>query len=171
MLYASTGIPTFCLFFIHPTMASAPFFTPVQTALGGVLLHLSTSNLLRDVGTVFGVSGIVYGSVFGDRAKWRWAILGGMVTTAAALQAEPLRYLVTGSPIAAWERLGGVLGRVATAGFLVGLGSKVRVMVCLLRRADVAAGIRLYQVCLPAVLPNITVVTFYAAHHDYQSDQ
>jgi hypothetical protein len=107
-------------------MVSAPFFTPVQTSLGALLLHMSTINILRDAGTVLGVSGILYGGVFGDRAKWRWAILGGILATTVVLQVKELRFLVTGNPQAVWDLLSRDLGRVATAGFLVGLGSKVR---------------------------------------------
>ncbi|KAL7424805.1 hypothetical protein Q5752_000489 [Cryptotrichosporon argae] len=97
-------------------------FTPLQTLFGGLLLHISSSSLLHATGRVLGISGVLDGALFGDRAGWRWALLAGLAAAPALVHA--LR--VPGLPDAgvdSWAALGPA--RLALAGFLVGLGAKV----------------------------------------------
>lgn len=100
-------------------------FTPVQTFLGGLLLHLSTSSLLSETGRVFGVSSLVDGAACGDHARWRWAMLAGLVSGPALVAATGLagNGAFPDAGTAAWAAL--PIGRLALAGALVGFGSKV----------------------------------------------
>ncbi|WVQ82714.1 hypothetical protein IAT38_004846 [Cryptococcus sp. DSM 104549] len=98
-------------------------FTPMQTFVGGLLLHISTSQLLADTGRVFGISGIVDGAVWGKREGWRWAVVGGLVLAPAVGAAAGLKGLYPGDGLSVlrgvrWERL-------ALAGALVGVGSRL----------------------------------------------
>lgn len=100
-------------------------FTPVESSLGALLLHTASFNLLADVGTVFGVSGIVDGAILGDRAKWKCSVLGGLLAVPLFIGQAGLRGLATGDSLQAWARLAADLPRLATAGFLVGAGSRI----------------------------------------------
>jgi uncharacterized membrane protein YedE/YeeE len=96
-------------------------FTPVESSLGALLLHTASFNLLADVGTVFGVSGILDGAILGDRAGWRLAVVGGM----AAVPLTIGRFFATGDALVSWSLLARDMPRLAAAGFLVGAGSRI----------------------------------------------
>ena len=98
-------------------------FTPVQTFLGGLLLHLSTSSLLTDTGRIFGVSSLIDGAFWGDHARWRWAVLAGLVSGPALIAATGLASAIPDPGTAVWAAQ--PIGRLALAGALVGFGSKV----------------------------------------------
>lgn len=100
-------------------------FTPVQTFLGGYLLHLSTSSLLDDTGRVLGISGIVNGALFDDKAGWRWTIIGGLLGGPLVLRLVGLDGLILGDGVGSWEMLGQTVVRTGIAGVLIGFGSKV----------------------------------------------
>jgi hypothetical protein len=118
-------------------------FTPVQTFLGAVLLHLSSTSLLRDTGRVLGISGILDGALrntnVGGRA-WRWAMLAGLALGPVLLRLAKMTgfgkhgaWLDSG--VEAWTAQS--LARLSLAGLLVGFGSRVgRVKVSGERRAD-----------------------------------
>ncbi len=94
-------------------------FTPVSALAGGVLIGMSATLLLWLNGRIAGMSGILNGAVLpgeSDRA-WRWFFLAGVVTGAAMFAlANPDSYELREDFLLAW---------VATAGFLVGLGTRV----------------------------------------------
>lgn len=98
-------------------------FTPIQTLVGGFLLHLSTSSLLSETGRVFGISGIVDNALLGDRASWRWSTLFGLAAGPVLVRFLGLGDLGVDDGLAMWKGLG--YGRIGLAGVLVGLGSKV----------------------------------------------
>lgn len=98
-------------------------FTPVQTFLGGLLLHISTSSLLTDTGRVFGISSVVDGALLGDHAKWRWAILAGLLAGPAVVAETGLGPALPDNGAGLWAVA--PVGRLALAGALVGFGSKV----------------------------------------------
>ena len=99
-------------------------FTPINTLVGGALLHQSTANLLADTGRVLGISGIVDGAVLGNGESWRWAILTGLVVGPAMGLATGISRVYASDPLAGWELI--PAGRAITAGLLVGFGSRVR---------------------------------------------
>jgi uncharacterized membrane protein YedE/YeeE len=111
-------------------------FTPVQTYLGGVLLHLSTSSLLVETGRVFGISSVLDGAIWGDGALWRWAILTGLVAGPALAASTGIgaAFAVPDAGLASWAALSG--SRLALAGALVGFGSKVSIDVACKRGRD-----------------------------------
>lgn len=96
-------------------------FTPVQTLLGGYLLHLSSSSLLTETGRVFGISGIVDNALLGDGAVWRWSTIAGLV--AGPVVSGLLGDVGVDNGLAMWEGLS--WSRIGLAGILVGLGSRV----------------------------------------------
>lgn len=98
-------------------------FTPLQTLLGGLLLHISTSSLLTETGRVFGISSVVDGAVWGDHARWRWAIVAGLVSGPAVIAATGLGGALPDNGAGTWAVA--PVGRLALAGALVGFGSKV----------------------------------------------
>lgn len=98
-------------------------FTPVQTFLGGLLLHLSTQGLLEDTGRVFGISGIVSDAVLGDRAKWRWAVVAGLVAGPAVVHAVGIAPYVPDPTAWTWATMSS--SRFALAGGLIGFGAKL----------------------------------------------
>lgn len=98
-------------------------FTPVQTFLGGILLHLSTSGLLTETGRIFGISSILDGAIFGDHARWRWAILAGLVGGPALTSGTGLGPALPDAGTWVWASL--PMKRLALAGALVGFGAKV----------------------------------------------
>jgi hypothetical protein len=99
-------------------------FTAVESTLGGILLHISTSSLLRDCGRVFGVSGLIEGAVFGDKLYWRWSALTGLILGPIINRATGLSRLMPDPSLELWSTQ--PLGRLVTAGILVGMGSRVR---------------------------------------------
>ena len=106
-------------------------FTPLHSLFGADLLHLATSQHLELAGRPLGISGILNGSVFGDREAWRWTFLTGMVGSAvvgslAGLGAGDVGWGVHGYG-GADGSVGGSLARRVVAGLLVGFGSKVSV--------------------------------------------
>jgi hypothetical protein len=102
---------------------ASDMFTPYQTLLGGYLLHLSTSSLLTLTGRVLGISGIVDGAALGDKSRWRWSILGGLLI--GPVVALCLGDLGVDDGLQMWAGL--PWGRIGAAGFLVGLGSRVSI--------------------------------------------
>lgn len=96
-------------------------FTPIQTSLGGYLLHLSTSSLLTETGRVFGISGIVDNALFGDRVAWRWTTILGLLV--GPLVARSCGDIELDDGLTMWKGLD--IGRIGLAGLLVGLGTKV----------------------------------------------
>lgn len=97
-------------------------FTPAQTLVGGYLLHLSTSSLLTQTGRVLGISGVVDGAIYGDKSRWRWSLIAGMML--GPFVGSWLGDLGVDNGVAMWAAL--PWGRVGLAGLLVGLGSRVR---------------------------------------------
>ncbi len=98
-------------------------FTPIDTALGGLLLHLSTSTLLADAGRVLGISGILDGALFGSCENWRWSILTGLVLGPVVARLTGLSECMPDLGVEAWTVQSA--GRLGLAGLLVGFGSKV----------------------------------------------
>lgn len=98
-------------------------FTPVHSFVGGLLLHLSTSQILEDTGRVFGISGIVSGAVLVEREGWRWAVVSGLVAGPVLAAVTGVKGLFPGQGLSALETIG--KGKLALAGLLVGLGSQV----------------------------------------------
>ncbi|WVQ62042.1 uncharacterized protein L199_000176 [Kwoniella botswanensis] len=98
-------------------------FTPVQTFLGGLLLHFSTSSLLEDTGRVFGISGIFNGVIFGTRESWQWATIGGLLAGPLIGLATGLQAYYPGNGLETIAQMGS--GRLALAGALVGFGSRL----------------------------------------------
>ncbi|WVW82456.1 hypothetical protein I302_104466 [Kwoniella bestiolae CBS 10118] len=98
-------------------------FTPVQTFLGGLLLHFSTSSLLEDTGRVFGISGILNGAIFGTRDEWQLATLGGLLAGPLIGFVTGLQSYFPGHGLDTIAQLG--FGRLALAGALVGFGSRL----------------------------------------------
>ncbi|ORY26766.1 hypothetical protein BCR39DRAFT_540138 [Naematelia encephala] len=98
-------------------------FTPVHTALGGFLLHLSTSDLLADTGRVFGISGVLDGAIFGGSERWRWSAVAGLVLGPLLARLLGLQTIMPDPGMAAWADQS--MGRLGVAGLLVGLGSKL----------------------------------------------
>ena len=94
-------------------------FTPVSSALGGILIGVSAALLLFSHGRIAGISGIVGGLMtrpVGD-TDWRWAFIAGLVTAGlvAALFAPGLFSItIVRSP---WI--------VVLAGLLVGVGARM----------------------------------------------
>ncbi|WWC66406.1 uncharacterized protein I206_100308 [Kwoniella pini CBS 10737] len=98
-------------------------FTPVQTLLGGLLLHLSTSSLLEDTGRVFGISGILDGAVFGNHEKWQWGIIIGLLAGPTLSYVTGFQAYYPGNALGSIAQIG--LGRLGLAGALVGFGSRL----------------------------------------------
>ncbi|WWD17744.1 hypothetical protein CI109_102185 [Kwoniella shandongensis] len=98
-------------------------FTPIQTFVGGLLLHISTSSLLADTGRVFGISGILNGALFQGHERWQWAILAGLVSGPMISSAIGLTSLFPGDALTSLKTIG--VKRLAIAGILVGFGSKL----------------------------------------------
>jgi len=96
-------------------------FTPIQTSLGGYLLHLSTSSLLSETGRVFGISGIADNALFGDRATWRWTTILGLMV--GPVVARFFGDIGLDDGLTMWKGLG--IGRIGLAGLMVGMGTKV----------------------------------------------
>lgn len=98
-------------------------FTPIHTALGGLLLHLSTSSLLSDSGRVLGISGVLDGALLGAGESWRWALITGLLSGPSIAHATGLYRYFPDQGGAVWAAQS--IGRLSLAGFLVGFGAKV----------------------------------------------
>ncbi|WRT64287.1 uncharacterized protein IL334_001218 [Kwoniella shivajii] len=98
-------------------------FTPVQTFLGGLLLHFSTSSLLENTGRVFGISGILQGAVLGAHDKWQFSILGGLLAGPIISHVTGLQTLFPGTGPETIAQIG--LERIILAGTLVGFGTRL----------------------------------------------
>lgn len=98
-------------------------FTPVHSLIGGLLLHISTSNFLADTGRIFGISGVLSGALYGETRKqsWRWLALAGLAVGPFVLKVVGMEGLLK------LNDLGGEIGagRMILAGLLVGFGSRV----------------------------------------------
>lgn len=95
-------------------------FTPISSALGGVLIGLSAALLLLSHGRIAGISGIT-GGLFakpspGDVA-WRWAFLFGLLCVGFATAALKPDALISGVARSWWT--------LAIAGLLVGFGTRL----------------------------------------------
>ena len=53
-------------------------FTPVESAFGAFLLHLSTTSLLVGTGRVFGASGVMERAIFGPEARDNVSLVAGV---------------------------------------------------------------------------------------------
>ena len=95
-------------------------FTPVESALGGLLIGLSAASVLLVHGRVAGVSGICGGlrTARGADLRWRLLFVGGLVAGAGAGAALNPRDELPTLPA-----LG--VGRYALAGALVGAGTRL----------------------------------------------
>ncbi|ODO07154.1 hypothetical protein L198_00733 [Cryptococcus wingfieldii CBS 7118] len=98
-------------------------FTPIETLLGGVFLHLATSQFLTDTGRVFGISSIVDGAVLGQHEGWRLAATGGLVVGPLVGALTGLTEVYPGHALLAVQAID--VRRIAVAGVLVGLGSRL----------------------------------------------
>ncbi|WVQ70845.1 hypothetical protein IAR50_000370 [Cryptococcus sp. DSM 104548] len=98
-------------------------FTPIQTLLGGIYLYLATSQLLTDTGRVFGISSIVDGAVLGQHEGWRLAATGGLLAGPLVGALTGLSKVYPGHALLAVEAMD--VRRIAVAGMLVGLGSRL----------------------------------------------
>ncbi|KAK4688061.1 uncharacterized protein P7C73_g2060, partial [Tremellales sp. Uapishka_1] len=98
-------------------------FTPVETLLGGLLLHLSTSTLLGDTGRVLGISGIVDGVLLGKRETWQLATVAGLLLGPLASSSIGVSNYFPDDGSNAWASQS--VSRLMLAGGLVGLGSRL----------------------------------------------
>lgn len=107
-------------------------FTPINTLVGGALLHVSTSSLLADTGRVLGISGILESGIFGVDAKWQRAVLLGLLLGPALGSLAGLQDVYASEALLGWAGISA--SRAAFAGLLVGFGSRVSRWNCLLTR-------------------------------------
>jgi uncharacterized membrane protein YedE/YeeE len=94
-------------------------FTPIASALGGVLIGLAAALMLLGLGRIAGVSGILFGILSrtsGDFG-WRLAFVMGLVCGGLAMRA-------VAPQLFAFE-LDRSLGVIALAGLLVGAGTRM----------------------------------------------
>jgi uncharacterized membrane protein YedE/YeeE len=102
-------------------------FTPVSSAVGGMMIGLAVMLLWLGLGRIAGISGIVGGVVSGvlpgvlrDRPSetgWRVAFLAGLL-------AAPLLFDLTGN-LPAQMPVAGSTGLLILAGLLVGFGTRL----------------------------------------------
>lgn len=93
-------------------------FTPLQSLIGGLLIGFSTLLLIRWIGKIAGISGIVgqlWSAAAGDRA-WRYAFVAGLLVS-------PLLYRLV-LPLPAMQISASPAWLIA-AGLLVGFGSRL----------------------------------------------
>lgn len=93
-------------------------FTPWQSLMGGLLIGVSTLLMIRWLGKVTGISGIVgqvWSAAAGDRA-WRLAFVAGLVLS-------PLAYVLA-RPLPMVE-IQASMSWLIVAGLLVGFGSRL----------------------------------------------
>lgn len=94
-------------------------FTPFQSALGGVLIGISSVLVLAAQGRIAGISSIVGGLLDSDREErhWRTAFLGGLLGGGALLLVLAPQVYGSGSPAS--------LPVLALAGLCVGVGTRL----------------------------------------------
>lgn len=93
-------------------------FTPLQSLIGGLLIGFSTLLLIRWLGKIAGISGIVgqlWSAAAGDRT-WRYAFVAGLLVS-------PLLYRLV-LPLPAMQISASPIWLIA-AGLLVGFGSRL----------------------------------------------
>jgi uncharacterized membrane protein YedE/YeeE len=95
-------------------------FTPVESALGGLLVGVASASLLACHGRVAGVSGICAGLLRGRELAWRALFLGGLALGNAAHVALVARPRGALQPLPALSAR-----RSATAGLAVGAGARL----------------------------------------------
>ena len=93
-------------------------FTPLQSLIGGLLIGFSTLLMIRLLGKIAGISGIVgqlWSAGTGDRA-WRFAFVVGLLLSPllyALFSPLPVMQITTSTPL------------LIVAGLLVGFGSRL----------------------------------------------
>jgi uncharacterized protein len=93
-------------------------FTPLQSLIGGLLIGFSTLLMIRLLGKIAGISGIVgqlWSAGTGDRA-WRFALVVGLLLSPllyALFSPLPVMQITTSTPL------------LIVAGLLVGFGSRL----------------------------------------------
>lgn len=93
-------------------------FTPLQSLIGGLLIGFSTLLMIRLLGKIAGISGIVgqlWSTGTGDRA-WRFAFVAGLLVSPllyALFSPLPAIQITTSTPL------------LIVAGLLVGFGSRL----------------------------------------------
>ena len=94
-------------------------FTPISSALGGMLIGLASASMLVLNGRIAGISGIAGGLLGGDRtdAGWRVSFLAGLVIGGALV--------ATFAPGAFAFTIDRTLPMLFVAGFLVGVGTRL----------------------------------------------
>ncbi|WP_024930380.1 YeeE/YedE family protein [Methylophilus sp. OH31] len=93
-------------------------FTPLQSLIGGLLIGFSTLLLIRWLGQIAGISGIVgqlWSAAAGDRA-WRFAFVAGLLVA-------PLLYALV-TPLPAMQIATSTPWLIAS-GLLVGFGTRL----------------------------------------------
>jgi hypothetical protein len=98
-------------------------FTPLQTFVGGLLLHVSTSGMMVETGRVLGISGVTDGALLGDHARWRWAVLAGLISGPAVVAATGIAPALPSNGAELWAAA--PVSRLALAGAMIGFGAKV----------------------------------------------
>jgi uncharacterized membrane protein YedE/YeeE len=95
-----------------------PNFTPIASAIGGVLIGLAAALLLAGNGRIAGISGILGGLLQGDEGRgWRASFVIGMLLGGVGLMVL-LPAALPGSAIDS-------LPMLAAAGLLVGFGTRM----------------------------------------------
>ena len=93
-------------------------FTPLSSLIGGLLIGFSTLLLIRWLGQIAGISGIVgqlWSAAAGDRA-WRFAFVAGLMMA-------PLLYALV-TPLPAMQIVTSTPGLIVS-GLLVGFGTRL----------------------------------------------
>lgn len=96
-------------------------FTPIDTALGAILLYQGSSGLLQHNGRVFGISSLLSGSV-ANPTRDNLPIIGGLVSSIIPVYYFAPSLLPTYPPLG--SSVEAALATLAT-GFAVGWGTKV----------------------------------------------
>lgn len=103
-------------------------FTPLESTVGGLLIGLSAGALLLHHGRIAGISGMVHGvadrASSGEDTRFRLTFLGGVAAGAALLARVDAFQTSSAAVVLAADTAGG-LPRVALAGLLVGVGTKI----------------------------------------------
>lgn len=94
-------------------------FTPFASLIGGLLIGLAAAALVLVNGRIAGISGILASLVGpnGDRARWRWAFVGGLALAPAVW------WLAVGTHGAGGSSASPAL--LVVAGLLVGVGTRI----------------------------------------------
>jgi uncharacterized membrane protein YedE/YeeE len=107
---------------------SAAAFTPLESSLGGVLIGLAAGGLLLHHGRILGVSGMLHGlrdDVNSEDFRYRVTFLLGTASGALLATLPQLRVTASVAVVLTGDEVLGDLSRVAIAGALVGLGTKI----------------------------------------------